>query len=307
MSTPRRLIAIVNANAGDSEKKSISDRVEQVFAAQGIDARMVLAGEGSNIADAARAAVREQPDVIVAGGGDGTVNCVAAHLVDTPIVLGVLPLGTLNHFAKALQVPLDPEAAANLIVTGRVARVDVGEVNGRVFVNNSSLGLYPSLVLRREMQQEQLGRGKWAAAAWAALTLLRRHAVLQVGLDVDGEQMRRRTAMVFIGNNVYEMSGLRIGDRARLDAGLLSLYVSHRSGRRGLLALAMRALLGRESAGLDELAATEITIAARRARLPVAIDGEVFTIDTPLHYRIRPRALRVIVGTPDDAATPDAG
>ena len=292
---PRRLIAIINASAGDPEKEAITERVTQIFAARGLQARIVLARDGGAIAKAARAAARERPDILVAGGGDGTISCVAGEAADTPMVLGVLPLGTLNHFAKALQVPLDPEAAANLIATGTAAEIDVGDVNGRVFVNNSSLGLYPSLVLRREVQQEQLGRSKWAAAAWAALTLMRRHALLQVGLEVDGKQIRRRTAMVFIGNNVYEMSGLRIGERKHLDTGLLSLYVSHLGGRRGLLGLALRTLLGRGSEGLDALVASNIAIASGRARLPVAIDGEVFTLDTPLNYRSRPRALRVVV------------
>jgi len=295
---PRRLIAIINASAGDAGKRAIAERVTQVFAAKEIDARVVLAEGGSEIVAAARAAAREHPDILVAGGGDGTINCVAAHVVDTPIALGVLPLGTLNHFAKALHMPLDAEAAANLIADGVATAIDVGEVNGRVFVNNSSLGLYPSLVLRRDMQQEQLGRSKWAAAAWAALTLMRRHSVLKVGLEVDGRQIQRRTAMVFIGNNVYEMTGLRIGERKHLDAGLLSLYVSHRGGRRGLLGLALRTLLGRGAGGLDALVARNITVAAGRARLPVAVDGEVINLDTPLHYRSRPRALRVIIEAP---------
>ncbi len=305
MPSPRRLIAIINSAAGGDGKDSIGKRLSEVFLANQIESRIVLVGDGAEITSKTREAVREKPDIIVAGGGDGTINAVASELVGTQIALGVMPLGTLNHFAKALHLPMDAEEAAKVILSGRVVQVDVGEVNGRIFLNNSSLGLYPSLVRRREAQQEELGRGKWAAATFAALSLLRRHALLRVRLNVDSDEIQRRTALVFIGNNEYQMTGLRIGERERLDAGQLSLYVPHRSGRRGLLALAIRALFGRlrKSADIDAMFATSIGIETHRARLPVAIDGEVALMDAPLAYRIRPHALRVIVAQ----TAPDPG
>lgn len=298
MSAPRRLIAIVNAAAGDEGKREIADGLMPVFADHGFDARLVMAGDGSEMDSVARDAVRAKPDIIVAGGGDGTINAIAAHVAGTGIALGVLPLGTLNHFAKALRLPLDPQLAATVVASGKTAVIDVGEVNGKIFLNNSSLGLYPRLVRRREEQQEQLGRGKWPAALWAAITLLRRHPLLDVRLTVNGKCINRRAAVVFIGNNVYSMSGLSIGERERLDCGQLSLFVTHRNGRRGLLALALRALFGRlrGAAGLDALVTEAVDIESRHMRLPVSIDGEVVSLDAPLRYRIRPGALTVIVG-----------
>ncbi|HZX90837.1 MAG TPA: diacylglycerol kinase family protein [Rudaea sp.] len=298
MSAPRRLIAIVNAAAGDEDKRELAGGLMPVFAEHGFDARLVLAGDGGEIDSAARDAVREKPDIIVAGGGDGTINAIVSRVAGTGIALGVLPLGTLNHFAKALRLPLDPRLAAAVVATGKAAVVDIGEVNGKIFVNNSSLGLYPRLVRRREEQQEQLGRGKWPAALWAAITLLRRHPLLDVRLTVNGQCINRRAAVVFIGNNVYSMSGLSIGERERLDCGQLSLFVTHRNGRSGLLTLAVRALFGRlrGAAGLDALVTEAVDIESRHKRLPVSIDGEVVNLDAPLSYRIRPRALTVIVG-----------
>ncbi len=298
VSASRRLIAIVNAAAGDEGKRQLTDDLMPVFAGHGFDARLVLAGDGSEIDAAACDAVRAKPDVIVAGGGDGTINAIAARVAGTGIALGILPLGTLNHFAKALRLPLDPRLAAAVVATGKPAVVDVGEVNGKIFLNNSSLGLYPRMVRRREEQQEQLGRGKWPAALWAAVTLLRRHPLLDVRLTLNGQCINRRAAVVFIGNNVYSMSGLSIGERERLDCGQLSLFVTHRNGRTGLLTLALRALFGRlrGAAGLDALVTEAIDIESRHRRLPVSIDGEVITLDAPLSYRIRPGALTVIVG-----------
>ena len=105
----------------------------------------------------------------MAGGGDGTVNTVASAVIDTDKTFGVLPLGTLNHFAKDLHIPLDLEAAARTIIAGHTTQVDVGEVNDEIFLNNSSLGLYPRLVQKRKKKQ-RLGSRKWAAFFWAAIS-----------------------------------------------------------------------------------------------------------------------------------------
>ncbi len=235
---------------------------------------------------------------IGAGGGDGTISTVAARLVGTDKALGVLPLGTLNHFAKDLRIPLGLEEAARNVCEGREVSVDVGEVNGQVFVNNSSLGLYPRIVRRREKLQEREGSGKWAAFMRASLAVLRRYPFLYVRLDADGQRIVRKTPFVFVGNNEYEMESLQMGGRACLDAGCLSLYVAHRTGRLGLLRLALSALFGRlrRAHDFDALNAQEIWVETRRPkRLPVATDGEVNVMTTPLRYRVRPGALKVIV------------
>ena len=175
--------------------------------------------------------------------------------------------------------------------------VDVGEVNGQVFLNNSSLGLYPRMVRHRNKQQERLGRGKWPAFLWAALTMVRRYPFLHVRLCVEGEALVRQTPFVFIGNNAYQLDLFNIGARICLDAGALNLYVAHRTGRLGLLTLALRAFLGRlhRTKDFDTLCIKEVSIETRSTRLLVATDGEVSVMETPLHYRIRPGALRVIV------------
>ncbi|MBV9209487.1 MAG: diacylglycerol kinase family lipid kinase [Acidobacteria bacterium] len=292
-----RPAVIINASSGTDDKEQALARLEEMFAARGLEARVHLAGSGEEILELSRRAVKEACEPIVAGGGDGTINAVASQLIGTGRTLGVLPLGTLNHFAKDLRIPLTLEEAAETILTGRAVEVDVGEVNGRVFLNNSSLGLYPSIVHRREQQQQRLGRGKWPAFIWAALSVLKRYPFLNVRLHAGEKELKRRTPFVFIGNNEYVMESFNIGSRSCLDAGELSLYIAHRTGRLGLLRLAWRALFGglRDEEDFDALCTKEVWIETSRRKLRVATDGEVTVMRTPLHYRVRPRALRVIV------------
>ncbi|MFL6255049.1 MAG: diacylglycerol/lipid kinase family protein [Pyrinomonadaceae bacterium] len=290
---------IINAAAGGgSEDDERTRAVESAFDACGVAAHVSVAHGGDEMTELARRALTNGTRAVVAGGGDGTVGSVAGALAGTDRPLGVLPLGTLNHFAKDLHIPLTLEEAARNICEGQVRPVDVGEVNGHIFVNNSSLGLYPLIVRRREKLQEREGSGKWPAFLRAALAVLRRYPFMNVRLDADGQEIVRKTPFIFVGNNEYQVENLQMGARSCLDAGRLSLYVAHRTGRLGLLRLALSALFGRlrEAHDFDALCAREIWVETRRPkRLPVATDGEVLLLSTPLHYRIRPGALKVIV------------
>ncbi len=293
---------IINASSGASDKEEARLRLTEIFKAGGIDARITLARSGAEIVEFARRAAHSNSQIIVAGGGDGTINTIASALIGTHKTLGVLPLGTLNHFAKDLHISLDLEEAARTIIAGHAINIDVGEVNGRIFLNNSSLGLYPNIVEQREKQQ-RLGRGKWTAFSWATLLVLRRYPFLDVRLSANDEDFVGRTPFVFIGNNEYEMESFNIGGRRCLDAGKLSLYMTHRVGRLGLLRLALRALVGRlrETKDFVALCTEEVLIETRRKHVRVSTDGEVTLMNTPLHYRVRPRALRVIVPADGEA------
>lgn len=288
---------IVNAGAGPGYNAAWRETLAARFASRGLEAEITLAADANHVMEAARLAVAGGARVVVAGGGDGTVNAVASVVLDSGAVFGVLPMGTLNHFARDLRIPSQLDAAIATLAGGHVARVDVGEVNGRIFLNNSSLGLYPDIVRDRQRQQRRLGRGKWTAFGWAALAALRRYPFLSVRLAVGEAGHARRTPFVFIGNNAYHMQGFNIGERARIDGGMLSVYVAQRPTRYGLLKLALRALFGRlrQSREFDVFQAAEMAIETRHRRLRVATDGEVTVMAPPLRYRIRPAALPVIV------------
>jgi diacylglycerol kinase family enzyme len=289
---------LLNRSSGSAGDPGTPDRIREAFRAAGTEADVQLAANGKEVIPLARRAASGASDVVVAGGGDGTVSSVASILAGGEKALGILPLGTLNHFAKDLAIPIDVEKAARTVVEGHVVRVDVGEVDGKVFVNNSSLGLYPQIVRHREEMRQRLGRGKWPAFAWATLHALHRHSSgLDLTLSIAGREIRRRTPFVFVGNNVYDMEGFKIGKRDRLDSGELSVYLAPDARPIDLVFLAIRAFFGRLRAAGDfeALRTTELRIDTRTGRARVATDGEISMLDTPLLYRVRPKDLRVVV------------
>jgi diacylglycerol kinase family enzyme len=285
---------IVNASARRGDDQAL--RIARAFEACGSKAAITLARTGEEITAAARRAALSPAPLVVAGGGDGTINAIASQLIDTDKTLAILPLGTLNHFAKDLNIPQDLETAVQTALRGRVVKVDVGEVNGRYFLNNSSLGIYPTMVAARERQQQQ-GRRKWLALLSAAFRMIHRYPTLFVRLTTDGTAAARPTTIVFVGNNEYELEGLGMGARSCLDKGQLHVYVMRDAGRLGLVRLFFSALVRKldQVKEFDATCTRELWIEGRRKRLRVSLDGEVALMNLPLHYRTRPAALRVMV------------
>jgi diacylglycerol kinase family enzyme len=209
-------------------------------------------------------------------------------------------MGTRNHFAKDVGLPLTLADAVSTIVAGSVRQVDVGEVNGRIFVNNSSVGLYPRMVWAREAEQRR-GRRKWSAFGIAMVNTWRDYRLIAADLEVDGSTTAVRTPFIFVGNNQYTAEGLGLGGRSRLDEGRLSIFVAPECGRFEILALPLRAVTGRLRADVPPFLgfqADRVTVGVTHRRTSVSLDGEVATIASPLVYRIRPLALKVIVAEP---------
>jgi len=286
---------IVNTTSGPGHGPGLAGEIARLCAEYGTSATVVTVAEGAAIAFEAREALG-RGHMVVAGGGDGTVNAVASALAGTGKTLGVLPLGTCNHFAKALGLPLDLRGAVRTALTGRGRTVDVGEVNGQIFLNNSSLGLYPTLVTGRIAEQKR-GHRKWVALAVATLSCLRHPLPLLVSLRLDGaEPLMRRTPLLFVGNNHYCMTGTHRGGRTRLDAGELWMCIAHETRYAALLGVTARALAGHlRPADLEMRSMADLWVGTRRHTVAVAWDGEVSKMRTPLHYRICPAALRVMV------------
>lgn len=289
-----RILVLTNPHSGP--QGSNEQLARAAFRECAADEIVVRAMAGDRIHDATKRASNEGFDCVVAAGGDGTVNCVAGVLVGSRTAMGVLPLGTLNHFAKDLGIPMTLEEAARLICTGRTRQIDVAEVNGRFFVNNSSIGIYPHLVKRRDGQINRLGRGKALATLLATVTALRRFPTVHVRVKAAGQMWEGAAPFVMVGNNAYLWDLFNFASRSRLDGGELGIYFANRTGRFGLLKLVILGWLHRLDQARDftSMTATELWIETKKHKLRVATDGEIRRIRTPLHYVIHPGALRVI-------------
>jgi diacylglycerol kinase family enzyme len=296
---PNKFIAFINASAGTARTKSkdhLRTSLAEILAQYNIEAnlRFPHAEELPHLLKEAR---DSEFDGIIVGGGDGTIRTAAAALAGSGIPLGVLPLGTLNHFAKDLKLPIKLDDAAAVIGAGNVARVDVGEVNGEIFINNSSIGIYPFMVLDRERIQEEEGKWKWHAAFNAAIRAMRKFPLRKLRVRVGNETVLHRSPIVFIGNNDYGLDPGKVGRREHLDRGELSVHVARVESRQGFLLLVLRGMLGklRMSRDLKTLRGRFAEITSRTSRLPVALDGEVEILTPPLRYVIRKHALKVFV------------
>jgi len=296
---------VLNASAASiaaSEASATVSRVREAFRLTGVEAEILAIGHES-LPAAVRRAVASDADVVVLGGGDGTLGTGAAALLGSHKPLGILPFGSLNHFAKDVGIPLDLDQAVGTIERGYVTEVDIGEVNGHIFLNNSSIGLYPSAVAHREELRHRHGGGKWPAMFTACVDVIRRFPLLDVILRADDGAVALTVPFVFVGNNRYEMSLFSLGRRTSLQGGELSIYLTQDAGRMGLVRLFFRALVGRLEQDRDfhSFALPEVEIRTRRRSLRVSLDGEVVPMASPIRYIIRPRALRVLAPRPDSA------
>ena len=299
---PRAKIeALINAAAGtvlNQESESLESTLGAAFAKNGVEVSFRFL-PGPKILEGAKEALekvrRGEVAAVAVGGGDGTIRTVASVFADTGIPIGVLPLGTLNHFAKEVRIPGALDEAVQVIAAGHVATVDAGEVNGQLFVNNSSIGIYPYIVLDRERTTRIRGLQKWTALALGVLRVLRRFPVRRLNIIAEGRKERCRTPCVFVGNNEYALNFRAFGKRDRLDEGVLCLYVAKTQRPLALVWLAIRSLMGflNATGDLETFKVTQAEIRSRTSRLPVALDGEVRIMHPPLRYRSRPQALHV--------------
>ena len=292
-----RAAVIVNQGAGTVQRQELTpDQLRDAFAAAGVEAEVHFV-DGAEIPEAARAALARGVDALIAGGGDGTVRSLAAVLAGRREALGVLPLGTLNHFAKDLGVPLAVEEAVAALAAGTRPRPRPGRGQRRDLrqqlldrlLSDRRRGARPPA--RAAGARQVAGHRLGAAQGGAAPAAARRR------LKVEGREISRHTHFAFIGNNEYEMSLFDYGARSRLDSGDLYLYIARCSSRWCIIGITLLALFRDVSATrhFESWCLPEFTIETRRKALPVYLDGEVVTLAPPLRYRNRPRALRVLV------------
>lgn len=300
---------ILNRSAGtlngDRGELSPGD-VRDAFTAAGMNVTLQTPTT-AHLTDTFRAALRDRPDAIIVGGGDGTISSAAGALAGTGVPLGVLPLGTLNHFASDVGLPAAWRDAVAALARAEVRAIDVAEVNGRVFINNCSIGSYPEAVRKRDQLRREHGRGKWIAMWIASFAVFRRLRRFRVRIDLPDTSLTLRTPFVFIGNNAYSGHLLAQSLRPRLDAGQLAIYTTRAHRRFTIIRLAWQSLVRRidEADALEIHHASEAVVTSLTGQpLPLAADGELVHLEPPLRFRIRPGALRVLVPAPATDRSP---
>jgi diacylglycerol kinase family enzyme len=285
------------ANAGSGRQARRIEPLLEPLAAAGLDPEFRVIRKSSALPFEARRA-RDRSATVIAAGGDGTITTVAEALAGSACALGIVPLGTFNFFARSLGLPEDPQAAVAALVDGTPTAVDVAEVNGRLFLNNASLGLYPALLERREAAYARFGRSR-LTAYWSALRLLctyDRPSRLRITMDERATYLR--SPMVFLARNAYQLEQFGMVEGAELiRQGKMALYIAPELRRWRLLLFALKMALRRAQPYRDFLleGVQEVLIETRAQRRTIARDGERAKMRAPFQFRIRPGALRVIV------------
>ena len=287
----KRILVIVNPHAGSAPE---ARELEHALDAAGIHCAIRCIPEGVNVSEWLDSLVRDF-ELLVAAGGDGTVSTVAARAVQSDKTLGVIPVGTLNHFARDAGIPTELREAVQVLAAGHTRRLDVGTVNGRTFLNNVSLGAYPDMVSQRERHHRRWPRP--LATALAAFRTWRDLRLVTFHLCVDGDERIRRSPFLLVGNGEYEVTGMRLGRRPTLTDGRLAVYIASEGRRLEMLTLPVRALLGKLAVDrkFEMFQASHTSVELSRQRVRVGIDGEIHILHTPLRFSTRPRALRTIV------------
>jgi diacylglycerol kinase family enzyme len=291
----------MNTASGRDDKQGARDQIEKELAASGREYR-ILAPDAPNQLEALAKRVveeaRHRPGIVAAAGGDGTMNTVAGALAGTGIPFGIVPLGTFNYFARDLGIPLDPAAAARVLLDGITHPRHLGRVNGRVFLINSSIGLYRKLQEEREHLKRRLGRHKAIAVISGLRTLLRHHRAYDVQMDLDGRPAMAHTPMLFFGMNTLQLEKLDLPIADCTSLGLMGVLLLRPMRRFELLGFALRGALQ----GLGDArnfimhCASKATVHCRGVRsMKVAVDGETILCTLPLYYEVQRNALNVLV------------
>lgn len=294
------IIAVLNVAGGTMRGLDVADvtrRLEEGLAEGGHTVRVEAMEPGRLGAALKKIAGRKDVDALLIGGGDGTVSSAAAALAGSEVALGVLPLGTMNLFARDLKVPLDLDSAIAALAEGEIESIDLGEVNGTLFVNHCSIGLHPWMIRHREHQQKWIGRNKWFAMGRAWMRALKRFPRVDIEIIVDGKTRHMRTNVLIVANNPFREGSGPIPGHEHLDEHALAVYVAKSASRLGLARLILNATMGHWSTNpmLDSFVTPSITLTRRRRNsVRASIDGEVRAMTAPLVVKSLPTALKVL-------------
>jgi diacylglycerol kinase family enzyme len=300
------LFIVLNLGSGKDDKGAVREAIERELSAAGRRYRFVPVAPGQIVQaclEAARLA-REHGGVVVAVGGDGTINCAAQAALAQDCPLGLIAQGTFNLFARELGLPLEPAEATRRLLEAQPEPVQVGTVNQRVFLVNASVGLYPKLLADRELVKQKLGRRRWIALLAGLKSLFEWRLQLVMDAELDGIVTRLRTPSLFVCNNRLQLDRLGIEEQLvrQVGEGRLAAIMARSLGFGTKLRLMARATLGKlgDSQEIASCTLRTLTVSTRNTRrLKVATDGEVQWMDLPLRFAVAPRPLRVMLPPPE--------
>ncbi|GGC55651.1 diacylglycerol/lipid kinase family protein [Chelatococcus reniformis] len=291
----RHVAVVINKSSGSLIGTPLADRIAQHLAEAGVDATLVP--DDRPLPARVEAALAVGADAVVVGGGDGTIACAAQLLYGRDVALGIIPLGTMNLLAKDLGIPLDPATACRALADGGVRQIDVGTVNGHVFLCNSVLGIPSRLARLRERERGRMGPAAYWRLAVAGARAFGRYPSLRIAIDMGDGPRRVRTWALAVASNDYDEGVGQIMSRSKLDDGELAVYVTGPFGIWRIMRLALGMAIGnwRKTPGLERYRTAGLSVHSRRSSLRLMNDGEILRLPPPLEYRIRQRALSVIV------------
>jgi diacylglycerol kinase family enzyme len=300
------LIVVFNVAAGRGQADAVRTTLQQGCAQAGRELQLLEVQDPRQLLAIARQAVARATQcggVVVAAGGDGTINAVAQATLGSGCAFGVLPQGTFNYFARTHGIPADTAEALQVLLAGHRQPAQVGLVGDRVFLVNASLGLYPQLLEDREAWKRQFGRSRLVAFGAGMATLLRGHRSLRLRVQAQGSERELRTPTLFVGNNVLQLEQLGFAEAEAIDSGQLAAIALRPVGLLKMLRLLLRGAIGRlgEADELIHVAARELTVRRGRrlgtpgaGRIKVATDGEVGWMRLPLSFRVAAQTLDLV-------------
>ena len=304
------LFVVLNSASGHKDSNEERQVLADVFNSAGRAFEFLQFDNPASIASVSAKAVtlaQDKGGVVVAAGGDGTINAVASAVLRSGCPFGVLPQGTFNYFGRANAIPQDARAAAIALLGASISPVTVGEVNGRVFLVNASLGLYPQLLEDREAWKKQFGRSRMVAFASGLATIFQARSQLRLEIEMAGKTTALRTPTLFIGNNHLQLAQVGI-DAAHADAvnrGELAGIAVRPIGTLALLGLLVRGMVGRlgDADHIDSFSFRKLKVAIRgKRRVKVATDGEITWMTPPLVFQVADTPLLLMVPAPADRA-----
>ena len=301
------LFIVLNAGSGHEATEGQRAIIVDALSLAGRDFKLAVVEDPSTIDTVAvsmAALARESGGILVAAGGDGTINAVAQKAVAACCPFGVLPQGTFNYFGRAHGIPEDLGEAVQALLSSSMHSVQVGMVNEHIFLVNASLGLYPTVLEEREKDKSQYGRSRLVALLSMFKTALGSRRYLRISLEMDGRESVLRTSTLFVGNNALQVEQLGLPLSGEIEDGKLAAVAPKPVGRLGMLWLMLRGALG-QLGQADELRAfsfRRLTVRqrglARRRQIKVATDGEVKLFDTPLRFSVLPGQLMLMKPDP---------